>query len=293
MLRSHPNISSPTGESQFIVQLHRRAAEFGDLNKEDNIRRVLEEMRQISPEFIEEDLQGMQFDAALLARKFADRGTNTISRIVSALYETNARGEGKSRWLDKTPGYIRNLPTIFALFPDAQILHIIRDGRDCCLSMLRRKHDLKLFNIYYAALTWKTMVDAGQKDGDRLNTQAYKELRYEDLLNNPVALMRGICNFLNEPYTDKIIDFEKSSDPFSKTELLSKGLVTTNTKKWLNQLTERQVEIFESVAGDTLRRNGYQVSVNPKELRMIEKALYAMHQKTCKWVNPAMRVVRN
>ena len=62
MLRSHPRISLPTGESHFFVPIYHNRAQYGDLTKYENIRRVLEEMYRRSRNFLETDLHGIRFD---------------------------------------------------------------------------------------------------------------------------------------------------------------------------------------------------------------------------------------
>ena len=131
MLRSHPRISLPTGESHFIVPLYREAESFGDLQNQDNIRRVLNEMYRRNASFLDTDLHGLKFNTDVLSQQLHQQGMTTIPQLIRAVMELNAKGEGKQRWGDKTPYYSLHVPLIMEMFPDAQILHIIRDGRDC------------------------------------------------------------------------------------------------------------------------------------------------------------------
>src|SRR5262249_5430083 len=55
---------------------------------------------------------------------------------IAAIFEAYAARVGKPRWGDKTPMYMRHLPLLERLFPDAQYVHLIRDGRDAALSFL-------------------------------------------------------------------------------------------------------------------------------------------------------------
>ena len=57
----------------------------------------------------------------------------TFLRRVFGLY-----GKIKNKPLvgNKTSGYVRRIPTLHALWPEAKFVHIIRDGRDVCLSVL-------------------------------------------------------------------------------------------------------------------------------------------------------------
>jgi len=62
MLRSHPNLSLPTGESHFFIPLYRKRKAFGDLRRRDNIGKVLEAMYRQSADFLDTDLHGLHFD---------------------------------------------------------------------------------------------------------------------------------------------------------------------------------------------------------------------------------------
>jgi len=150
-LRNHPHISLPTGESHFFIPLYRNLESFGDLRQVDNIRRVLQAMHEQSRDFLETDLHGVKFDVDRLARELHAEGRHTMPAIISGLFEKNARGEGKSRWGDKTPYYVMHLPKLLEWFPDAQIVHLIRDGRDVALSLFGRQHDFSVYNTYFAA----------------------------------------------------------------------------------------------------------------------------------------------
>ena len=44
----------------------------------------------------------------------------------------------QARWADKSPRYAMKLPFIMELFPDAQVVHVIRDGRDVAVSHRKR-----------------------------------------------------------------------------------------------------------------------------------------------------------
>ena len=48
-----------------------------------------------------------------------------------------AEREGKTRYGDKTPGYVKEMRRIQRVLPEARFVHIIRDGRDVSLSHLR------------------------------------------------------------------------------------------------------------------------------------------------------------
>jgi len=283
MLGSHSKISSPTGESHFFIQLFRNQHNFGDLTQAENIQKVLEEMRRISREFVEEDLHGITFNTTVLAEEFEIQGADTIVKIIAALLMKNTIGENKTRWLEKTPYYILHIKTILKMFPNAQFIHIIRDGRDCALSMLGRKYDLKIFNTYHAAKIWKQYVDTGQQAKHYLANDAYYEIKYEDLIAAPEKNIKDICRFLGENFEVGMVNFKKSQDPKTKTPLLSKPIQKTNAEKWLSNMSTWQITVFESVAGRTLKRNNYPVKTKCQSLPLAIRMFFRLHEKYERW----------
>jgi hypothetical protein len=276
MLRSHPNISLPTGESHFIIPLYRNREEFGDLGKEENIRRVLEAMYNQSADFLDTDLHGIKFDIDRLANELFIEGNHSIADIVSALFEKNALGEGKQRWGDKTPYYVLHMKTLQEMFPSAQFIHLIRDGRDCALSMFERKHDFRVYNTFFAAKYWEIYIDGGRRLGKELGGKVYHEVRYEDLLDNPEIALRQICDFLNEPYSDNVLNFKKSGQA-GKTPLLQKSLQTDNQAKWRSKMSPRQIATFEGAVGHTLTTLGYPLMTDAKPIPLPIKAFWRLH----------------
>lgn len=279
ILRSHAAISSPTGESHFIIPLYRRRTSFGDLRKLDNVRKVLAEMHRINAEFLDTDLHGMRFDIDPLADEFHAAGHDTIPSIVDALFAKNALNEGKRRWLDKTPYYVLHLPLLLEMFPGAQIVHIIRDGRDCALSMLERRYDFHVYNVYHAAKYWQQYVETGRRHGNILSTTVYHELRYEDLVADPATYLRRVCAFLGEAYDDNLINYQKSRTGGGKTPLLAQPLKSNNAEKWRAEMTPRQIQIFEAAAGTTLREHGYALATEGQPLPLALRGAYRLHNR--------------
>lgn len=288
MLRSHPRLSLPTGESHFFIPLHRRAAEFGDLSARANIRKVLEAMYTQSAEFLETDLHGLRFDIERLADDLHSEGRHTVRDIVAGLFEKNAAGEGKARWGDKTPYYVLQLPRIFDWFPDAQVIHLIRDGRDVALSLFARAHDFAVYNTYHAAKYWEQYVTVGAEHGRKLGPERYMELRYEDILDDQRGSMSRVCDFLGEEFQESVIDFKKAGNA-GKTPLVQESVRQANQEKWRKKMTQRQIEVFESAAGSTLKAFGYRTVTDCHSLPLAIRAAFRLHNKIRK---KAARIIR-
>ena len=55
---------------------------------------------------------------------------------MSTLYSAFAELQGKPFAGEKTPDYVRCVPLLHALFPDAKVIHLVRDGRDVTLALI-------------------------------------------------------------------------------------------------------------------------------------------------------------
>lgn len=241
------------------------------------MRRVLEVMEAKSAEFLYTDLHGLKFDIEALTREFVGEGRKTMRDIIAGLFEKNATGEGKSRWGDKTPYYVLHIPKLLEWWPDTQIIHVIRDGRDVALSMFARRHDFHLYNVYLAAVEWQRYVETGHRLGVDVREGHYLEIRYEDIIGDQRGALQNICSFLGEAYSEDLLNYKKSGMA-GKTPLLQKNVQKDNHDKWRTEMTPWQIRVFESAAGATLGKFGYPLITSGDRLPLPLRAMYRGHQ---------------
>jgi len=118
-----------------------------------------------------------------------------------------AKGRGKTRWADKTPRYALSLAYINDLFPNCQIVHVIRDGRDVVASHRDR---WGYRSAVKAVEKWPRYVRAARRVGERLPEDRYVEVRYEDLVLDTQPTLRGLLEFLGEPWDDAVLEYDKA-----------------------------------------------------------------------------------
>jgi hypothetical protein len=193
---------------------------------------------------------------------------STYSQFVAALYDEFGRGRGKLLAGEKTPRYVRYLPLLHALFPDARVVHIVRDGRDVALSTLdwaRPDRGPGRFRLWQehplpvCALSWCWHVRTGMRDGARLGG-LYSEVRYEDVVGAPGPTLRRLTARLGLPFSDEMLAFHvgrQRHDPglSAKDAWLPP---TPGLRDWRSQLSTADVELFEALAGDLLSQLGYE-----------------------------------
>lgn len=129
-----------------------------------------------------------------------------IADFFGGIHREYARRRGKSRWADKTPRYAMSLDFITRVFPDAQIVHLIRDGRDVVVSHRKR---FGYWSAVKCVVKWPRYIRAARAVGRSLPAGRYFELRYEETVANPEATLRELFDFLGEPWEESVLDYQR------------------------------------------------------------------------------------
>ena len=242
----------------------------------------------VTPELIPKLLEHRRFYKVNIGREELERLINSdepvsYSSFVSAIFDLYGQREGKSLVGDKTPSYVLSLPTLHGLWPTAKFVHIIRDGRDVCLSMLnwlsekgqvaaRRRATWTEDPVSTAALWWKHRVRLGREDGNALRPELYYEIRYETLVSQPATECAALCDFLGLPYHEAMLKFyegREKADPGLDAKKAWRP-ITPGLRDWRSQMTLDDIERFEAAAGDLLDELGYPRAVpNPPQERLV------------------------
>jgi hypothetical protein len=283
MLSSHSRIAIPP-ETRFLLPVYRRRASFGDLGDLRNRRRLARALVR---------RKGTKFRHLGLDKKAVNRAVKrsppTIGSAIGAVYRTYAASQGKVRWGDKRPTYFRNVELLRTLFPDAQFVHLVRDGRDCVASLKRMRW--WRHGTTGAVATWVHAVDCGAREARRLPAGTWHELRYEDLVADPRRELESLCAFLGEEFEGGMLAPHVLADrlPRRQREVWhaeTRGVVDARrVGSYADVLTEAELALVERVAGSRLRRWGYEVPAGRRRpslpaLARYGKVLTVMRAKT-------------
>jgi hypothetical protein len=200
------------------------------------------------------------FDMSAAAVAALAQSSPSAEAFLSALMDELARKEGKPRWAEKTPGNIAHIDRIWKAWPDAQIVHIIRDPRDIFASLVEAK---KWDNANEFADRWAATIGRGEQLLAQLNpgAQSYIAIRYEDLIRAPDAAMRGVMAFLREPWEPAVASFSGKAEDFDKV-LEATGKASTTLERLKEPLTGARVGIWPEV-------------LSPAQLDAIQQAVAA------------------
>jgi hypothetical protein len=193
----------------------------------------------------------------------------SYAEFVGRIFDCYGDSRGKPLVGDKTPDYVRNLPTLHQLWPEAKCVHLIRDGREVCLSAINWKRKAGRFATLYstwaedavgtAALWWEWHVRHGRQGGGAMAPGAYYELRYEELVHRPAEAVPGLCAFLGLPYDPAMLRFHegRTQNEPGRDAKAAWLPITPGLRDWRTQMPPEQLERFEAAAGDLLDELGY------------------------------------
>ncbi len=265
LLASHPNISMTrrTNFWRYFVD------QYGDLADDGHLDQCLAKMRQYKR------LVVLDIDFDRLRDEFV-AGPRTYARLYSLMQAQVAQRRGKTRWGDKSLNIEQHADRLLADYPNAEILHIVRDPRDRLASVLtrwkRRRGD-----VGAGTAAWLWSIRLAERHVRRYPSQ-YRIVRYETLVADPEAELREICSFIGEDYHEEMTTMigggrfhdEGSNSSYGSRE---QGVISTDSiRKYEKVLSPIQVAFIQAVAGAEMARHGF--SVEPIELTSMERVRY-------------------
>lgn len=177
-----------------------------------------------------------------------------------------------SRYGDASPDLLYCAHVLLDAFPDAQLVQLVRDGRDVVADMLADEASLAWFRPSFSnvdsefpnpffgveteteragwaamslagkcALRWRGAVRFAARLRRDLSQEQLTTLRYEDLVRQPRQATLAVSDFLGAPASTVALQAATAA-----------GLGT-----WRRRLTKDQAGEVEKIAGEDLRRIGY------------------------------------
>lgn len=217
------------------------------------------------------------------------------------IMERDAAREGKMIVGDKSPSstiHGQAVRDAHAVYPDAKLVYIVRDGRDVLVSERFRNfvEESKFLNredkriiadlqkdqtpftngtrsiftetfIRRVANGWVKNLQETEEEAQRLYGKNYCGLRYEDLLAHPFTEMEKLWKFLGvkrvSKSLEKVIKAELVLNPDEewqarRNEGIASFLPKGQAGNWQKLFTEKDKSIFKEIAGGLLIRWRYE-----------------------------------
>jgi hypothetical protein len=265
MLDAHPALAIPP-ETHFIPKVVKACEEPGDAR--ERVFELLTTHRRW-PDF--------QLDAGELRRRLDRIEPFGAGDALRAFYGLYAEQQGKPRWGDKSPSYVRRMRRVASALPEAHFVHLVRDGRDVALSQV--EVDFGPDEVTGAAEDWVNGIGKARRQARRL--RHYMELRYEDLVADPEPALRRVCEFVElrwdpamlayhegaaERMAEVTRDFERGGGPAIPAAVraerhtrVAEPPQRVRAGRWRADMSASDRAAFEAIAGELLAELGYEV----------------------------------
>lgn len=251
LLTSHPHIAMPELGTNMWTFFYGR---FGDLSRPENFERCLAAL--------------LRYKNVLVLNPNVDRirrgfwlGQPTYARLFALFHEQFAERVGKPRWGDKTSYIERYADQIFAAYPGAAVIHLVRDPRDRYASAIKRWPHQK-GQVGGATARWLYSVGLAKRNL-RKYPQQYKLVRYETLVSQPEATLGEVCSLIGEDYDPAMLTMQSANAFVGKGGNSSFGrfepaqITTAAVGRFRKAFSRQEVAFIEFFAGPQMRGLGY------------------------------------
>ncbi|MHC4209610.1 MAG: sulfotransferase family protein [Planctomycetota bacterium] len=300
LLDAHPRLCVFPADSGFFYGYHPVWTE-GDFSPQQRLERIIEVMFGTLRTTLE-GLPGPEpFPSEALdcrfRREMAGRACTAPELLLGAItaYRDAAgapAGGSISRWVEKTTSTEIYAGEVFAWFPEARFVHVVRDPRDNYASLksgwqerYRRHNDSPqrlLQSMMDRGLLGMQMARANVK---RFGSERYRVLRYEDLVADPQQVMAGLAGFLEIEWDDGLLRPTCAGRPWLGNNfegLTFDGPSAVNAGRWPDRIEPQEAALLEFHFAAVMCQWGYEAVYAPAEQADAAREHY-------KWLNFAQR----
>src|SRR6056297_1394681 len=201
--------------------------------------------------------------------QFMNNSSN-LNSFLNKFWSSYLKKRDKEIFGEKTGSNVYFMKEILGIYPDAKIVHLIRDGRDSTCSIYKRTN-----SIYDSASHWFLQNTAATLYE---NLDNYLLVKYENLVHRPEIEIKRIVNFLGFKYEKKMLSNganrywcdvkENNFHENWNNSPLGLNINNSSVGKYKKQFTEDMKNIFWNLRLTNYgkRRLGLKKKINPKNL---------------------------
>jgi hypothetical protein len=189
-----------------------------------------------------------------------DELNSELRNFYDRLFTRFAREQGKRRWGDKTPYHTWHMPEASRVFPDAVFVALVRHPGAVSLSLHQRfKYDWPK-SVGHWVRSNLELLHRAEELGDRLIV-----CRYEDLVLHPEPVLREVLDWLDEPWTPRVLEHHKVHEERGTPEKVEGRTRSTDPidvariTKWEAEMEAEGYEVMRTDADALARFFGYQL----------------------------------
>ena len=251
MLNQLPSIAAPH-PPHILERMGPFESSYGDLSEDKNFLSLVDDVCCLV-ETNPVKWESVNLDRKAIAASCFER---SLVAVYGRVHDSLACAWGAEDWLCKSMANVHYLDEIERYFGEsAKYIFLYRDGRDVALSF--RKALIGDKTCYHLGKSWHETQQLALDLRDRVDSQRFFGISYEELVADPEAVLRRICHFLGTAYSPSMMNFHESREA-GRTAVtglwsnVSRPVDQSNCAKFLKELSPQEIELFEEVAGDSL-----------------------------------------
>ncbi|MBI3290767.1 sulfotransferase [Candidatus Falkowbacteria bacterium] len=195
------------------------------------------------------------------------RQCRSRSKFIVQFYESYLTIRKRKIWGDKTSRNIHRFNQILRHFPNAKLIHVVRDPRDvvCSLKTHRKRKvvDGKLVPTGWkmpfddCVVRWLRAMEDVLPVRDHPN---YIEVKYEDIVSHTTETLTQVCRHIGVEFEQSMLQFHIEAGQFRNALLFPQNVEATepistrSVGRWKTELSNVESE-------EVLRRTGYYTNI--------------------------------
>jgi len=256
LLGNHPRLSAPVAPQfwdSFVTYTHR----MGDLRKRSNALRLIAMLKR----YANHPFSDWNLDSN--AKEIYSITTpSCFAEVVDALYLAKAKEENKEGYVCKENSLFEYAGNIKNDIDQLHWIYLYRDPRDVVHSWLKNK--VRFFTAYNAAHSWNTeqkqCLSLHQAHGFE-----YLDISYENMITTTEDTISSVLKYAELAVDKRCFTNNEDRDEPKRNILwknLDKPIDSSNKNNYQKGLTEKQINIVESVCQVPMQTLGYELDTS-------------------------------
>jgi hypothetical protein len=250
MLSSHPDIIISRRTNMWTNYYNK----YGDLSQDNNFEDCLAALIE------SKHIRNLQPDPDRIRAEFW-RGSKTYASLFELIHVHYTQRAGKRRWGDQTEMIERFADQIFSSYPNARIIHMMRDPRDRFEASLSKKKS----NVGEATAKWLYSATLAERHQQKYPDR-YKVVCYESMVTRPEKTLGEICAFLEEMYTPSMLTMREVPRFQIRMNTANRAdespLSTDYVDRYQQYLPKRNIAFIQRYCGRVMCKFGYHLTPN-------------------------------
>lgn len=179
-----------------------------------------------------------------------------LGASVEMFLNHQAEMRGKNRVAEKTPQNAMVMPLLRLMYPKSPMLSIVRNPYEVVASLSEKRWCDQNGNLIDRLRSTESMAQWWVDSVESARTAEAFEVFYEDLIDETEETLKGVCEYIGEPYDSKMLKWYESQE-IEPGDSHGEEIHRPPARQAPKELTDEQRRIVTETCGDWIERCGY------------------------------------